>query len=118
MGFKFEKQKGVYGMKKKLPLFIFLVTVCFTGCNITNKMGNGDTPLPSKPTHVEFYNGGACIASYDNAVVYVSSVHNSRLVGANITWYYYEVVVNGEVIDTIIDSESLAIKYKGSRRNR
>lgn len=102
-------------MKKLFFVGVVLLSILFTACNITNKMGSGDTPFSTTPTHIEFYNGGAKIAEYDNAVVRVSSVYNSRFVGADITWYYYEIVVNGVVVETIIDSEALAIKYTGRR---
>lgn len=102
---------------KKIFLVVlvgFLFTI--TSCNVTNKMNNGDTPLPFNPTHVEFWNGGTCIGTYDNAIVKVASVYNSRFVGADITWYYYEVYINNHIVDTIVDSESLSIKYSGARR--
>lgn len=102
-------------MKKIFLISFLLISISLTSCNITNKMGNGDIPLPANPTHIEFYNGGTCIGSYDNAIVKVASVRNTRLIGADITWYYYEIYVNSQIVDTIVDSEALAIKYKGSR---
>lgn len=102
-------------MKKIFLISFLFISISLTSCNITNKMSNGDTPLPASPTHIEFYNGGTCIGSYDNAIVKVASVRNTRFVGADITWYYYEIYVNNQIVDTIVDSESLAIKYKGSR---
>lgn len=100
----------------KFFIVLFMVSVIgFASCNVTNKMGDNDTPFPTRPTTIEFWSGGAKIAEYENACVHVSSVLNSRLIGANITWYYYEIEVNGVIVDTIIDSESLTIKYKGRR---
>ena len=103
-------------MKKLFKLLLvlgFIFTI--TSCNVTNRMGAGDTPFSTVPTHIEFWNGAACMGSYDNATVRVASVHNSRLLGAPITWYYYEIYVDGFCVDTIIDSDSLAIKYAGRR---
>lgn len=103
-------------MKKLFKLLLILGFIfTITSCNVTNKMRDGDTPFSTVPTHIEFWNGGTCIGSYDNATVRVSSVHNSRLLGAPITWYYYEIYADGFCVDTIIDSEALAIKYKGRR---
>ena len=102
-------------MKKFYVLIVGLVLL-FSSCNITKGTNDGATPFSTKPTHIEFWNGGTKIAEYENATVSVYSVLNSHLVGESITWYYYEVEVNGEVVDTIIDSESLCIKYSGQRR--
>ena len=104
---------------KKSIIFVLLIlaSIFMASCNFTNNLGSeGNTPFSAKPTHIEFYNGGLKIAEYDNAIVNVSSVFNSRLVGDNVTWIYYEVYVNGEVVDTIIDSEALCIKYSGERK--
>lgn len=103
-------------MKKIIFLIFSLVLIgCLMGCDITNQMENGDTPFSMQPTHIEFYSGGLKIAEYDNAMVRAASVQNTRMLGANITWYYYEIVVNNEIVDTIIDSECLTIKYSGKR---
>lgn len=99
----------------KKIIFLALIAILFASCNVTNQMSSGDTPFTTVPTHIEFWNGGTCIGSYDNATIRVASVYNTRMLGADITWYYYEVYVNGEAVDTIIDSEALAIKYKGKR---
>lgn len=96
-------------------LFLVIIVVGLASCNVTNKMGDNNTPFPTRPTTIEFWSGGAKIAEYENACVHVLSVLNSRLVGASITWYYYEIEVDGVIVDTIIDSEALTIKYKGRR---
>lgn len=104
---------------KKSIIFVLLIlaTIFMASCNFTNNFGSeGNTPFSVKPTHVEFYNGGLKIAEYDNAIVNVSSVLNLRLAGNSVTWIYYEVYVNGEVVDTIIDSEALCIKYSGEQK--
>ena len=75
-------------MKKLFKLLLVLGFVfTITSCNVTNRMGAGDTPFSTVPTHIEFWNGAACMGSYDNATVRVASVHNSRLLGAPITWF-------------------------------
>lgn len=108
-------------MKNKLISKIFIVLSLviivsgFASCNVTNEMGDSDTPFSTRPTTIEFWNGGTKIAEYENARVNVASVLNERFIGESITWYYYEVEVDGVIVDTIIDSESLAIKYKGRR---
>lgn len=107
--------KNKFMSKFFIVLFMVVSVIGFSSCNVTNKMGDNNTPFPTRPTTIEFWNGGTKIAEYENACVHVSSVLNSRLVGANITWYYYEIEVDGVIVDTIVDSESLAIKYKGRR---
>ncbi len=101
---------------KKLFLILLVSMVCFTGCmNVTKETKNGTTPFPTFPTHIEFWNGGACIAEYDDAVVIVKTAYNTFWVGEPITWYIYEVHQGGAVVDTIIDSEALAIKFRGQK---
>ena len=67
-------------MKKLFKLLLVLgFVITFTSCNITRRMGDGDTPFSTVPTHIEFWNGAGCMGSYENATVKVSSVRNSRL---------------------------------------
>ena len=98
-----------------IVLSLVIIVIGLASCNVTNEMVDSDTPFSTRPTTIEFWNGGAKIAEYENACVKVTSVRNERLIGASITWYYYEIEVDGVIVDTIVDSESLAIKYKGRR---
>lgn len=107
--------KNKFMSKLFIVSFLVMIITGFAGCNVTNEMSDGNTPFSTRPTTIEFWNGGTKIAEYENACVNVASVCNDRLIGASITWYYYEIEVDGVIVDTIIDSEALAIKYKGRR---
>ena len=102
-------------MKRFILISSIILGLFITSCNYTHDYGtDGNTPFSTVPTHIEFWNGGTKIAEYDNAIVRVCATENGSL-GTSITWYYYEVFVNGTVVDTIIDSEALCIKYQGAR---
>lgn len=67
---------------------------------------------------IEFYNGGTCIGSYKNAIVTVMGARRVLpSIGSTVSWYFYKIEVDGVIVDTIIGSESLVIKYKGRRYN-
>jgi hypothetical protein len=90
-------------------LFMAAITV-FTGCNFKTTV-SGDIGIPSHVGYIEFWNGGACIGMYENATVATKIDTAEQIVGKSISFYRYEVTVEGKT-DIIIDSEALAIKYR------
>jgi hypothetical protein len=100
---------------KKSFLFVLLVLimmlgVLLAGCNFKTRV-DGDIGIPTHVSHIEFWNGGTCIGRYDHATVATKIDTATKIVGANISFYRYEVTANGET-DVIVDSEALAIKYR------
>ena len=108
-------------IKKFITVLFSIVIIFLSSCDVTNNMSGKETPIPRYVDHIEFWNGGTCIVKYDSAEIRINSVFSSVLVGEDITWYYYEVKYIDEEghpkVETIIDSESLAIKYDGSRKD-
>lgn len=109
---------GVLLMKNKfiskllIVSFLVMIVIGFASCNVKNHR-DGTTPFSTKPTTIEFWNCGTKIAEYENACVNVASVCGDGLIRE--TWYYYEIEVDDVIVDTIIYSEALVIKYKGRR---
>ena len=82
---------------KKLFLILLVSMVCFTSCmNVTKETKNGTTPFPTFPTHIEFWNGGACIAEYDDAVVIQKDASNAKPIVfmLNDIWFFYNLIYN------------------------
>jgi hypothetical protein len=97
---------------KKVFLIILIVALIMilNGCNFKTNV-SGDIGIPSYVSHIEFWNGGTCIGEYDNATVATKIDTATKIIGANINFYRYEVTVNGET-EVIVDSDALAIKYR------
>jgi hypothetical protein len=96
-------------------LFVLAVAsaTALAGCayKTTTPSGIG---IPSHVSHIEFWNGGTCIGTYDNADVVIKIDTAEKLVGESISFYRYEITVDG-MTDVIVDSEALAIKYRKGR---
>jgi hypothetical protein len=86
------------------------LSVFFSGCAFKTRVPGG-IGVPSRVSHIEFWNGGACIGAYDDAAVVIKIDTAEKLFGRDISFYRYEVTAGG-VTDVIIDSEALAIKYR------
>lgn len=104
--------KNNFISKLLIVSFLVMIVIGFASCNVKNHR-DGTTPFSTKPTTIEFWNGGTKIAEYENACINVASVCGDGLICE--TWYYYEIEVDGVIVDTIIYSEALVIKYKGRR---
>jgi hypothetical protein len=89
---------------------LLAVAVIFAGCNYKTGV-TGDAGIPAHVSHIEFWNGGTRIGEYDNADVAIKIDTARKLVGSDISFYKYEVTVNGET-DIIVDSEALSIRYR------
>lgn len=103
-------------MRKFWIAFFALVVLTFTGCSYTSTTNSTGTGIPNHVRHIEFYNGGLCIGSYDNAEVETIIQTRNKVFKINdgdgkTTFLTYKVSVEGQVPTYIIDSESLCIKY-------
>ena len=75
-----------------------------------------DVGIPYHVSYIEFWNGGTLIASYKNATVEIIVQSDKTLLSwtdndNQIQFYIYKITCNG-VVEKIIDSEALAIKYR------
>ena len=71
--------------------------------------------IPHHVSYIEFWNGGAKIASMNNAFVEILIMTNQsflKLTNNNnaVQFYVYKVTCNGKTVN-IVDSESLAILF-------
>lgn len=94
-------------MKKIIVLAVCLTLLC--GCYTSNRKFSG-SGIPEQVKTIEFYNGGTCIAKYENAKIELRSVFSTGITGQDISFYMY-VVYTKDSTEYIIDSEALAIKY-------
>lgn len=95
----------------KKIVFVLVVIVGLTSCNYRTNVSNKG--IPTEFSKLEFYNGGGCIGSYENVSMNIEIVTSKKLVGADIYFYKYHVTSKSQNIDeVIVDSESLALKYK------
>jgi hypothetical protein len=91
-------------------ILLVIMLMLLNGCNFKTSV-SGSIGIPSHVSHIEFWNGGTCIGEYDNATVATKIDTAKKIVGVDISFYRYEVTVNGET-EVIVDSEALAIKYR------
>lgn len=113
-------RKGAIIFMKMFKFFLIVLILSvgssvfgFSYTSSTNSTGVG---IPKKVTHIEFYNGGTCIASYDNAQVEIfietrDKFFKLREGNAKTTFITYKVSLPGKVPVYIVDSESLCILY-------
>jgi hypothetical protein len=97
-------------MMKRLSVLIVVLALISMSCAIKTKVDES-IGIPHRVSHIEFWNGAAKILEGDNAQVFTVIDTNTKLVGANISFYRYEVTING-VKTIVVDSEALSIVYR------
>lgn len=103
-------------MRKFWITFFALVVLTFTGCSYTSTTNSTGTGIPDHVSYIEFYNGGLCIGSYNDANVEIIIQTRNKFIKVSegdgkTTFITYKITVAGQVPTYIIDSESLCIKY-------
>lgn len=106
-------------MKKTLFAILMACCLAFTACgNFSDVSEVSGKHIPEYVEHIEFWNGGTMICSYDNVSVEFiisNTVHNPASVvkeSTRVTFYRYVIKKDRHVLDNIIDSEALAIRFK------
>lgn len=102
-------------MKKLFLTIILSLTLIVSAFAYTEGKSLKDVGIPYHVSHIEFWNGGSKIATFDNATVeLIVQTNNSYFTLSgdknNIQFYIYKITCNGKVVK-IIDSESLAILF-------
>lgn len=96
-------------MKKATVSLTFVFCMLLVSCNTSVKVKNN--ALPTEYKTLEFWNGGGCIARYENVSMEVTMMQSSTITNA-ISFYKYHVYSEKQRIDEfIIDSEALSLKY-------
>jgi hypothetical protein len=68
--------------------------------------------IPRRVSEIQFWNGGGLIFEASGGVGVLTKIDtNEKILGKSISFYRYEVTVNGQKT-IIVDSEALAIVYK------
>lgn len=94
---------------KKLLLVLLIVPFLF-GCTIQRKPVDDMFP---QMTYLEVYNGGSMIASYEGRVeIKMGSMKNKNFYGEDFILEVYEIYVDGHYVETFIDSEAMAFRFK------
>lgn len=93
---------------KKLLLLLLIVPILF-GCSLKRRPVDGMFP---KMKYLEVYNGGTMIASYEGLIeVRMGSMKNIHIFGEDFILEVYKIYVNGEYVETFIDSEAMAFRF-------
>ena len=101
---------------KKVFATLFLTAMLVTSVFAWNEGKTiQDVGIPYRVSHIEFWNGGSCIAKIDNATVEIIVEKNKTLLSLTndtneIQFYVYKVTSSGKTV-YIVDSESLAIIF-------
>ncbi len=101
---------------KKLFVTLFLTLTLVTSMFAWNEGKTiQDVGIPYRVSHIEFWNGGSCIAKADNATVEIIVEKNKTLISwtndtNEIQFYTYKVTSGGKTV-YIVDSEALAIIF-------
>ena len=104
-------------MKKIILSLVLLVSLTVGAFAYTEGKTLKDVGIPYKVSYIEFWNGGAKIAEYDNATVEIIIQTNESYLsftkdGNKVQFYIYKITDKWGNVEKIIDSEALAIKYK------
>ena len=103
-------------MKKHFLIgLILIVCLALSSCNYTSENTVTDLVIPQYVNHIEFWNGGTCIGSYENAKVEIVSKTRNKAwkvhkEDGQSNWIIYSIYSEGKS-ENILDSESLCIKY-------
>lgn len=103
-------------MKKRFLIGLILaVCLALSSCDYTSENTVTDLVIPQHVNHIEFWNGGTCIGSYENAKVEIVSKTRNKAwkvhkEDGQSNWIIYSIYSEGKS-ENILDSESLCIKY-------
>jgi hypothetical protein len=89
---------------------IIIVLIAFTLVGCQYRTSGNNPAIPTRFKTLEFWNGGACIASYENVEMAIEIATTERVTG-NIRYHLYHVLEANGKVTTIMDSEALAIKW-------
>jgi hypothetical protein len=98
---------------KRLGLIVLVfIGLALSSCNWKTEVTPG-MGIPPEVSHIEFWNGGGLMAEYDNARININIETATKLVGANVYFYIYEIRFGERYGQTeyIMDSEALSIKW-------
>lgn len=85
------------------------VTLC--GCAFETTVAES-VGIPRRVSEIQFWNGGGLIFEASGGVGVLTKIDtNEKILGKSISFYRYEVTVNGKKT-IIVDSEALAIVYR------
>lgn len=103
-------------MKKRFLIGLLVAAVLtLSSCSYTSENDVTNLAIPQNVAHIEFWNGGTCIGSYDHAEVRIISKTRNKAWkisegDGKTDWIIYKVYSDGKC-ENIIDSESLCIKF-------
>lgn len=103
-------------MKKIILSLVLLFSITVGAFAYTEGKTISGVGIPEKLTHIEFWNGGSKIASFDNVkveiIIQTNESYFSLTKDSNkVQFYVYKITdKNGRVVK-IVDSEALAILY-------
>lgn len=99
-------------MKHKIITLTVVLVIALTFASCTLKRAPMENMFPAM-THLEVYNAGECIGNYDGYVqLKMGSISNNNVYGHDFILEYYEVYVDGRYIESFVDSDAMAFKYK------
>jgi hypothetical protein len=99
-------------MKKILMILSIIVVLMLTGCDWKTKVDKDSTLLTSAPLYgLTFSNGAALWSFSDGSTVEIFIQTNKKVVGADMSFYYYIITEPDGNVTYIADSESLAIRF-------
>ena len=97
-------------MKKIIGVLVVLfVIIIVSGCNV-QASGNNNA-IPTRFRTLEFWNGGSCIAYYENVSMTIEIATTFKVWGKDVYYYLYHIQKPDGSIETIMDSEALALKW-------
>lgn len=104
-------------MKKIILSLVLLFSLTAGAFAYTEGKTLRDVGIPYRVSHIEFWNGGAKMAEYDDATVEIivqtsESYFSFTKDGNKIQFYIYKITDKWGNVEKIIDSEALAIKFK------
>ena len=104
-------------MKKIILFLVLLFSLTVGAFAYTEGKTLKDVGIPYHVSHIEFWNGGAKMAEYNDATVEIvvqtsESYFSFTKDGNKIQFYIYKITDKYGNVDKIIDSEALAIKYR------
>ena len=97
---------------KTIRILITSLAICIMlmGCTFNRKPVS--TMFPDM-SHLEVYNGGTCIAEYDGLItITMGSIGNYNAYGHDFVLEYYEIYLNGNYVESFIDSDAMAFKFR------
>lgn len=102
-------------MKKLFLILVLSLTLIVSAFAYTEGKSLKDVGIPYHVSHIEFWNGGTKIATFDNATVELIVQTNESFLtltskGNQVQFYIYKITSNGKTVK-IIDSEALAILF-------